>query len=39
MHRAIPNAEYEPMPFTGHLPNLEQSAPFEGRLAQFLNEL
>jgi 3-oxoadipate enol-lactonase len=39
MHRAIPNAEYEPMPFTGHLPNLEQSSAFDARLAQFLNKL
>jgi 3-oxoadipate enol-lactonase len=39
MHRAIPNAEYEPMPFAGHLPNLEQSSAFDARLAQFLNKL
>jgi pimeloyl-ACP methyl ester carboxylesterase len=39
MHRAIPNAEYEPMPLTGHLPNLERSATFDARLRQFLDKL
>jgi pimeloyl-ACP methyl ester carboxylesterase len=39
MHRAIPNSEYEAMPFAGHLPNMEQSAPFDARLWQFLQKL
>ena len=39
MHRAIPNAECELFPFAGHLPNLEQPAPFETRLTLFLQKL
>jgi pimeloyl-ACP methyl ester carboxylesterase len=39
MQRALPNAEYEPMPLTGHLPNLERSAAFDARLRQFLDKL
>jgi pimeloyl-ACP methyl ester carboxylesterase len=39
MHRSIPNAECEVIPFAGHLPNLEQPAPFDGRLWPFLQKL
>ncbi|RPI51265.1 MAG: alpha/beta fold hydrolase [Acidobacteria bacterium] len=39
MHKAMRNAQLELMPFSGHLPNLEQSAPFDGILWQFLNKL
>jgi len=39
MHRAIPESRYELMPFAGHLPNLEQSAPFDAFLSQFLQKL
>jgi pimeloyl-ACP methyl ester carboxylesterase len=39
MHRAIPEAQYERMPFAGHLPNLEQSASFDTLLWQFLQKL
>jgi pimeloyl-ACP methyl ester carboxylesterase len=39
MHRAIPASRYELMPFSGHLPNLEQSTPFDALLWQFLDKL
>lgn len=39
MHRGIPNAECELIPFAGHLPNLEQPTPFDGRLWQFLQKI
>ena len=39
MHQAMKNAQLELMPFAGHLPNLEQSSPFDGILWQFLNKL
>ena len=39
MDRAIPGSKYELMPFAGHLPNLEQSAAFNGLLSQFLQKL
>ena len=39
MHRAIPTSRYEPMPFAGHLPNLEQSGPFDVLLWQFLQQI
>ena len=39
MHRAIRHSQLELIPRSGHLPNLEQSVPFDGRLRQFLNTL
>jgi pimeloyl-ACP methyl ester carboxylesterase len=39
MHRAIRNSQLELIPFSGHLPNLEQPAPFEAMLWQFLKKL
>ena len=39
MHRAIRNSQLELIPFSGHLPNLEQPVPFEGTLWQFLKKL
>jgi 3-oxoadipate enol-lactonase len=39
MHRAIRNSQLELMPFSGHLPNLEQPAAFDGTLWQFLKKL
>jgi 3-oxoadipate enol-lactonase len=39
MDRAVPASKYELMPFVGHLPNLEQSAAFDGLLSQFLQKL
>lgn len=39
MHQKTRNAQLELMPFSGHLPNLEQSAPFDGILWQFLDRL
>ncbi len=39
MHRKTRHAQLELMPFAGHLPNLEQSAPFDGILWQFLDKL
>jgi 3-oxoadipate enol-lactonase len=39
MQKAMRNAQLELMPFSGHLPSLEQSAPFDGILWQFLNKL
>ena len=39
MDRAVPTSQCELMPFTGHLPNLEQSAAFDGLLWQFLQKL
>jgi pimeloyl-ACP methyl ester carboxylesterase len=39
MHRAIRNSQLELVPFSGHLPNLEQPAPFDGALWRFLKKL
>ena len=39
MDRAVPASKCEVMPFAGHLPNLEQSAAFDGLLSQFLQKL
>jgi pimeloyl-ACP methyl ester carboxylesterase len=39
MHKAISNSACEKMPLAGHLPNLEQPAPFDARLHQFLQKL
>ena len=39
MHRAIRNSELELIPLAGHLPNLEQPAPFDGMLRRFLTKL
>jgi len=39
MHRAIRNSQLELVPFSGHLPNLEQPVPFEAMLWQFLKKL
>ena len=33
------DSQFELMPFSGHLPNLEQSAPFDGLLWSFLKKL
>ena len=38
MHRAIRNSQLELIPLSGHLPNLEQPAPFDGMLWQFLKK-
>ena len=39
MHKAMRNAQLELIPFSGHLPNLEQRATFDTILWQFLNRL
>jgi 3-oxoadipate enol-lactonase len=39
MHRAIKNSQLELIPFSGHLPNLEQTVPFDGILWTFLKKL
>jgi 3-oxoadipate enol-lactonase len=39
MHRAIRNSQLELIPFSGHLPNLEQPVPFDTALWQFLKKL
>jgi pimeloyl-ACP methyl ester carboxylesterase len=39
MHRAIRHSQLELIPFSGHLPNLEQPAPFDAVLWQFLKKL
>jgi len=39
MHRAIRHSQLELIPFSGHLPNLEQPVPFDGALWQFLKKL
>ena len=39
MHRAIKNSQLELIPFSGHLPNLEQAVPFDGILWTFLKKL
>ncbi len=39
MSRALPAAKYQVMPSVGHLPNLEQSATFDGLLSEFLRKL
>lgn len=38
MHKAIPTSQCEVMPLAGHLPNLEQSEPFNALLWQFLQK-
>ena len=38
-HRAVRNSQLELIPLSGHLPNLEQPAPFDGILWQFLKKL
>lgn len=39
MHRAIRNSQLQLVPLSGHLPNLEQAASFDGMLWQFLKKL
>ena len=39
MHRVIKNSQLELIPFAGHLPNLEQAAPFNAILWTFLNKI
>jgi 3-oxoadipate enol-lactonase len=39
MHRAIKNSQLALIPLSGHLPNLEQPAPFDATLWQFLKKL
>ena len=39
MHRSIRNSQLELISQSGHLPNLERPAPFDGVLWQFLNKL
>ena len=39
MHRAIRHSQLELIPFSGHLPNLEQPVPFDETLWQFLKKL
>lgn len=39
MHRAIRNSQLALIPFSGHLPNLEQPVPFDATLHPFLNKL
>jgi pimeloyl-ACP methyl ester carboxylesterase len=39
MHRAIRNSQLELVPFSGHLPSLEQPAPFDATLWPFLKKL
>lgn len=39
MHRAIKHSQLELVPFSGHLPNLEQADPFAGILRTFLKTL
>jgi 3-oxoadipate enol-lactonase len=39
MHKAIPSSRCELIPFAGHLPNLEQSGPFDALLGEFLQKL
>lgn len=39
MHRTIRNSQLELIPSSGHLPNLEQPAPFDAVLWQFLKKL
>ena len=39
MSRAIRNSRLELIPMSGHLPNLEQPAHFDGVLREFLNKL
>ena len=39
MHRVIRNSQLELIPSSGHLPNLEQPAPFDATLWQFLKKL
>jgi 3-oxoadipate enol-lactonase len=39
MHRAIKHSQLELIPFSGHLPNLEQAVPFDGILWTFLKKL
>lgn len=39
MHRAIRNSQLQLIPFSGHLPNLEQPVSFDGILWPFLEKL
>jgi 3-oxoadipate enol-lactonase len=39
MHKAIRHSTLESIPLAGHLPNLEQTAPFDATLWQFLQKL
>jgi 3-oxoadipate enol-lactonase len=39
MHKVIPNAACEKLPFAGHLPNVEQTSAFDALLFQFLQKL
>ena len=39
MHRAIKNSQLELIPFSGHLPNLEQAVQFDAVLWTFLKKL
>jgi 3-oxoadipate enol-lactonase len=39
MSRALPAAKYQVLPSVGHLPNLEQSATFDGLLSEFLRKI
>ena len=39
MHRAIRNSQLELIPFSGHLPNLEQPVSFSATLWRFLKKL
>jgi len=39
MHKVIPNSACEKISFAGHLPNLEQTAPFDALLHRFLQKL
>ena len=39
MHRSIRHSQLELISMSGHLPNLERPAPFDGVLWQFLNKL
>lgn len=39
LHKAIPNSQCEKIAFAGHLPNLEQTTPFDALLFQFLQKI
>jgi pimeloyl-ACP methyl ester carboxylesterase len=39
MHRVIARSEYYPVPYSGHLPNLEHAKAFNARLAHFLSRV
>jgi 3-oxoadipate enol-lactonase len=38
MHAAIKGSKLEMIPFAGHLPNFEQTTPFDVALQQFLQQ-